>query len=60
MKCGFCQRDIPPPYQVDPERKSCGSCFGGCRKLHCPWCGYPNPLPGKFLRRLLEKQAGKQ
>jgi len=35
---------------------SCGRCFGGCRKIHCPHCGYANPAPGRLLRRYLEKK----
>ncbi len=52
MKCGFCGREIPADY----VQKSCGLCKGGCRKLHCPYCGHENPVTPAYLRRLAEKK----
>ena len=37
-------------------RKACGHCFGGCKKVHCPYCGFANPAPGKLMAKLLRKQ----
>ncbi len=57
MICGFCGREIPD--QPDESRERCGSCPGGCRKVHCPWCGYANPVVPDFLKRL-KKGADKE
>ena len=56
MNCGFCGRSIPdsPPR---PEER-CGACPGGCRKVHCPYCGYANPAVGKFLKRFTGPRKG--
>lgn len=55
MICGFCGRRIPdtPPR---PEER-CGACPGGCRKVHCPYCGYANPVVGGLLKRLAGKAS---
>ncbi len=49
MKCAFCDRQIPDA--PDEERTSCGQCKGGCHKVHCPYCGYANPVVPAFLKR---------
>lgn len=59
MNCGFCHKEILENVGVAEGEKSCGACPGGCRKIHCPYCGYANPAPGKFLSRLLKKEKGK-
>ncbi len=56
MICGFCHKEIPEQVGAPEGGKSCGHCFGGCHKIHCPYCGYANPAPGKFFNRLLRKQ----
>ncbi|MEJ2698263.1 MAG: hypothetical protein P8Z70_01185 [Desulfuromonadales bacterium] len=53
MRCGYCGREIPD--QVDATRMRCGKCPGGCRKIHCPHCGYENPAPPDFLKRWLKR-----
>lgn len=53
MKCGFCGREIPDEPGLE---KSCGACRGGCRKVHCPYCGYANPVVPEFLKRWSKKQ----
>lgn len=53
MKCGFCGREIPD--EVPETQTSCGMCRGGCRKVHCPNCGYANPLVPAYLKRLKKK-----
>ena len=50
MICGMCRREIPEELPDADSR--CGSCPGGCRKVHCPHCGYPNPLLPGYLRKL--------
>lgn len=54
MKCGFCGREIPDT--ADESRPSCGACRGGCRKVHCPYCGYANPLVPRILERWSKKK----
>jgi len=54
--CGFCHKEIDEEAVGAPEGQAgCGQCLGGCRKIHCPHCGYANPAPGKFLGRFLLK-----
>jgi len=60
MNCGFCGKEIPAEIGPGTEKNSCGSCPGGCRKIHCPHCGYANPAPGKFLGRFLKKPDEKE
>jgi len=55
MKCGFCGREIPDRPAEDQER--CGACPGGCRKVHCPYCGYANPVVPEFLKRFSRKKT---
>lgn len=52
MRCGFCG------YAFEPSegKQGCGGCNGGCHSIHCPRCGYKNPLePGllKMMKRLI-------
>ncbi len=54
MNCGFCQREITVKVGAPDGEKTCGICFGGCRKVHCQHCGYANPAPGKLLSRFLK------
>ncbi len=57
MICGFCHKEIPDEKVGNRNgEESCGRCLGGCRKIHCPWCGYANPAPGRLLSRLLSKK----
>ncbi|ABI81951.2 hypothetical protein Pcar_3335 [Syntrophotalea carbinolica DSM 2380] len=58
MKCGFCGRTLPPPDKL--RQKPCGACLGGCRKIHCPWCGYENPMVPGLLRRWRKKDNSKE
>ncbi len=51
MKCGMCHKEIPEEL---PDKESrCGACSGGCRKVHCPFCGYGNPVMPSYLRKLM-------
>jgi len=46
MKCTFCEHELTPEML---REKGCGGCMGGCRKIHCPYCGQENPIvPGVF------------
>ena len=50
MKCGMCHREIPE--ELPEEAVRCGSCRGGCKKVHCPFCGYGNPVLPNYLKKL--------
>jgi len=52
MICGYCNREIPAKV---PE-SGCGRCGGGCRKVHCPYCGYENPAPSGMVERLFGRK----
>jgi hypothetical protein len=56
MQCGFCAKELPEEL---PEA-ACGACLGGCRKIHCPWCGYANPAPSKLLKKMMKKIDDKE
>ncbi|MFA5514864.1 MAG: hypothetical protein WDA20_01125 [Desulfuromonadales bacterium] len=58
MKCGFCGKEIPDAPDVGQQ--SCGACSGGCRKVHCPHCGYANPVVSGLLRRLMQKSEKRE
>ncbi|AMV72579.1 hypothetical protein DBW_2239 [Desulfuromonas sp. DDH964] len=55
MICGFCGREIPDRLPQPEDR--CGACPGGCRKVHCPHCGYANPSVPAFLQKLTRSRA---
>jgi hypothetical protein len=57
MICAFCGREIP---DQPGKTERCGSCLGGCRKIHCPWCGYANPLTPDYLKRLQQPSKKKE
>jgi len=56
MICGFCHKEIKQEIGAPEGQSACGRCFGGCRKIHCPYCGYANPAPGKYLSRFLKRE----
>jgi hypothetical protein len=35
------------------REKGCGACLGGCRKIHCPYCGQENPLVPELLEKII-------
>ncbi len=48
MKCSFCEHELTAEMLRD---EGCGACAGGCRKIHCPYCGQENSVvPGIFDR----------
>ena len=59
MNCGFCGKEVPDEVGPADEKSACGSCRGGCRKIHCPHCGYANPAPGKLLKKFLSNPKQK-
>ncbi|MBE0503382.1 MAG: hypothetical protein IBX46_04550 [Desulfuromonadales bacterium] len=54
MKCAFCGKEIDEKQVGQSER--CGQCPGGCRKVHCPQCGYANPVVPNFLKRFIKSE----
>lgn len=54
MKCAFCGKKIDEQQVGKSDR--CGQCPGGCRKVHCPHCGYANPVVPNFLKRFLKSE----
>ncbi len=53
MKCSFCEHELTPAML---REKGCGVCIGGCRKIHCPYCGQENPLVPESLEKLLRRE----
>lgn len=56
MKCVFCEHELTAEML---RAKGCGSCIGGCRKIHCPYCGQENPLVPEFLDKVLRHEKPK-
>jgi len=52
MKCTFCGHELTVAML---REKGCGACGGGCRKIHCPYCGQENPVVPEYLAELLGK-----
>lgn len=52
MKCTFCEHELTPEML---REEGCGACLGGCRKIHCPYCGQENPVTPEYLVKLLDK-----
>jgi hypothetical protein len=51
MKCTFCGNQLT----IDMLReKGCGACLGGCRKIHCPYCGQENPVIPELLEKFIK------
>lgn len=48
MKCGFCGFE----FEDEDGPKGCGGCPGGCHSIHCPKCGYKNPVEPDFIKSL--------
>lgn len=51
MKCSFCENELTPEML---REKGCGGCLGGCRKIHCPYCGQENPLVPEILEKFIK------
>lgn len=57
MKCSFCEHELAPEMV---REQACGACIGGCRKIHCPYCGQENALVPEFLDKILNKEKKKE
>ena len=52
MKCTFCEHELT----LDMLReKGCGACLGGCRKIHCPYCGQENPAVPELFEKFIKR-----
>jgi len=49
--CSFCENELSPEML---RTEGCGSCLGGCRKIHCPYCGKETPLVPELLEKFLK------
>ena len=56
MKCSYCEHELTPAML---REQGCGTCPGGCRKIHCPYCGQENPVTPEVLARWLGKKVTK-
>ena len=52
MKCSFCEHELTPDML---REKGCGTCLGGCRKIHCPYCVQENPLVPELLEKFIKR-----
>lgn len=57
MKCDFCEHELTPEML---RAESCGACIGGCRKIHCPYCGQETMMVPGFLERLRQADKDKK
>lgn len=57
MKCSFCEHELTPAML---REESCGGCIGGCRKIHCPYCGQETPMVPEFLEKMLRQEKTKK
>ena len=50
MTCGLCQK----PFVEDRAQPTCQACplSARCRFVHCPHCGYENPVEPPWLGKL--------
>lgn len=55
MKCTFCDHELTAEMLRD---EGCGACPGGCRKIHCPYCGQENPVVPEILEKLFKPREG--
>lgn len=55
MKCAFCDNELTAEML---REQGCGTCLGGCRKIHCPYCGQENPVVPEILNKLFKQEKG--
>jgi len=56
MKCSYCEHELDMNMI---RAEACGACIGGCRKIHCPYCGQENPMIPEYLEKILKKGKNK-
>lgn len=52
MKCTFCEHELTPEMV---REQGCGTCAGGCHKIHCPYCGQENPVVPEIFDKLFRR-----
>jgi hypothetical protein len=52
MKCTFCEHELTAEML---REEGCGACLGGCRKIHCPYCGQENPVVPEIFDKLFRR-----
>lgn len=57
MKCTFCEHELTAEML---REEGCGACHGGCRKIHCPYCGQENPVVPEIFDRLFRRDPSAQ
>ena len=57
MKCSYCEHELDVTMVSE---QACGACIGGCRKIHCPYCGKENPMVPAYLDKILKKSKNKE
>lgn len=57
MKCTFCEHELTPEML---RIEGCGACSGGCRKIHCPYCGQENPVVPEIFDKLFRRDISDQ
>ena len=53
MRCSFCENELTAEML---REAGCGACGGGCRKIHCPYCGRENPIIPEIFDKLLKRE----
>jgi hypothetical protein len=57
MKCTFCEHELTAAML---REEGCGACLGGCRKIHCPYCGQENPVVPEIFDKLFRRDPSAQ
>ena len=57
MKCTFCEHELTAAML---REEGCGACLGGCRKIHCPYCGQENPVVPEIFDKLFGRGSSSQ
>ena len=55
MKCTYCQHELTAEML---REEGCGACIGGCRKIHCPYCGQENAVVPEIFDKLFKREKG--
>ena len=57
MRCSFCEHELTAEML---REEGCGACLGGCRKIHCPYCGQENPVVPEIFDKLFRRDPSGQ